>query len=38
MKAVIIKGPEFKQTEKKVYEYLYKILTQKAKESENKVS
>jgi hypothetical protein len=38
MKVVIIKGPNFNQTEKKVYEYLHKILTQKAKESENKVS
>jgi hypothetical protein len=38
MKAVIIKGPNFEETEKKVYQYLNKILTQKAKENQNKVS
>lgn len=38
MKVVVIKGPDFDKTEKKVYEYLHKILTQKAKENENKVS
>jgi hypothetical protein len=38
MKVVIIKGPKFEETEKKVYQYLNKILTQKAKEIENKVS
>jgi hypothetical protein len=38
MKIIITKGPHFEQTEKKVYEYLHKILLQKAKENENKVS
>jgi hypothetical protein len=38
MKAIITKGSQFAETEKKVYQYLNKILTQKAKEIENKVS
>jgi hypothetical protein len=38
MKVIITKGPHFEQTEKKVYEYLHKILLQKTKKTENKVS
>jgi hypothetical protein len=28
MKIMIVKGPRFEQTEKKVYEYLSKVLSQ----------
>jgi hypothetical protein len=38
MKVIITKGSHFEQTEKKVYEYLHKILSLKAKETDNKVS
>lgn len=38
MKAIISKGPQFVEIEKKVYQYLHKILSEKAKETGNKVS
>jgi hypothetical protein len=36
MKAIIIKGPHFEQTEKKVYEYLSKIIFKEVAKSEIK--
>jgi hypothetical protein len=30
MKVIVVKGPLFEQTEKKVYEYLSKVLSQQA--------
>jgi hypothetical protein len=32
MDIIIIKGPHFEETEKRVYQYLYKILSIKAKQ------
>jgi hypothetical protein len=36
MKAIIIRGPHFEQTEKKVYEYLSKVISKQAAKSEIK--
>jgi hypothetical protein len=36
MKVTIIKGPHFEQTEKKVYEYLSKVLSKQATGSQIK--
>ncbi|CAH0345726.1 hypothetical protein [Bacillus sp. CECT 9360] len=36
MKVTIIKGPNFKETEERAYDLLYKIISEKVKEEEKK--
>jgi hypothetical protein len=38
MKAIIIKGPNFEQIEKQVYEYLSKVISKQVSESLKKTS
>jgi hypothetical protein len=37
MKAIIIRGPHFEQTEKKVYEYLSKIISKQVVKSDKEI-
>jgi hypothetical protein len=36
MKVTISKGPHFEEVEKKVYQYLHKVLSEKANQNERK--